>query len=700
MTALRVLSAALALLLAGAGLPYGTLYGFTVLSSDAERAAESQFLDIPSASGAMETGTAIASQPRVAGSPADYAAAVALRDQFRSFGFSATIEPLTARVDTPKLLALTYTPTGVATRASLLPRLPRLPRLPAIFRKRQRKAPRHTVAVAAAPSPTPAPVVAVAPTPVPSRPVKLDLRELPIESDADTANPAIGLPFLAGSADGDVTGPLVYAARGSDADYALLASHDVSVKGAIAIVRVSHEFRGVVARRAQAHGVAGVLFYDDPSEDGPERGAAYPYGAYRPATAVRRGTVGEGVIIPVLPISAANAQLLLGALHGPTAPAPWRGGLAVGYPIARGPATARLTIKLARKSMTLWNTIAVMPGLRPQQSVVLGAHRDAWVYGAGDNASGVETLVEAARGLGYIAKSGWHPQRSIVMAAWDGEELGAYGTTAYVKSHGDEMRMGGVAYLAAEQTVIGPRFGSNAVAAIAGVVADATQVVDDPAQPGNSLFNRWARYTFVMPPRVLGDIDDRTPSPLFALGIPSANAGFSGPFGVYDSAYDTTTYANTISDPGFALHRSAGQLYGIMAMRIADADVVPYRFAAYVPMMRTAVRRLVAEAKGGKTHVDANGLGVSIGRFAAAAQRFDTATTAATNAAAGEQALEAARTLDVAVYGADGYGSVTLPEVAHALAQGDQHDLDGAVARTRATIDHATELLLATPAEP
>jgi predicted negative regulator of RcsB-dependent stress response len=112
------------------------------------------------------------------------------------------------------------------------------------------------------------------------------------------------------------------------------------------------------------------------------------------------------------------------------------------------------------------------------------------------------------------------------------------------------------------------------------------------------------------------------------------------------------------------------------------------------------VRRLVAAAKSGKTRVDANGLGVSIGRFQAAAQRFDTATTAATNAAAGEQALEAARTLDVAVYGADGYGSVTLPEVAHALAQGDQHDLDGAVARTRATIDHATELLLATPAEP
>jgi hypothetical protein len=682
--------------LAGASQPYGTLYGYTTISSDRERAAESQFLDIPSAAGAMETGTAIASQPHAAGSPADHQAAIYLRDQFQSFGFAATIETLTARVDTAKTVALTLFPSGAVVRLGSAPKSAG-DRTPAIFRKLPPRPPRHPRHAAASPgaaaTPAATPTAVAIATPPPLPPVKLDLHETPIDGDADTGNSAIGTPFLAGSADGDVTAPLVYAGHGSDADYALLDKHGVDVRGAIAIVRVSREFRGVVARRAQARGAAGVVFYDDPAEDGPERGAAYPFGPYRPVTGVRRGTVGEGVTIPVIPISAANAQVLLGALHGPTAPAPWRGGLAVGYPIARGPASARLTVKLVRKQVTLWNTIAVMPGQHPEQSVVIGAHRDAWVFGAGDNGSGIETIVEAARGLGYIAKSGWHPQRSIIFGAWDGEELGAYGTTAYVKAHGDELRLGGVAYLAAEQTVIGPRFGANAVAAIADVVADATHTVDDPEQPGASIFDRWARFTFALPPRVLRDIDDRTPSPLFGIGIPSANAGFSGPFGVYDSAYDTLTYANTITDPGFALHRSAGQLYGILAMRIADADVVPYRFAAYVPMMRTAARTLAGAARATKVKFDRNGLGISIGRFGAAALHFDAQTAAASDADAGDRALEAARVLDVAVYGSDGYGSITLPEVAHAVAGGSQRDVDAAIERTRAAIDHATELL-------
>jgi len=673
--------------LAGASAPYGTLYGFTVVSSDHEKAEESQFLDIPSASGAMDTGAALASQPRVAGTPADHQAANYLRDLFTSFGFAAKVETFTARVDQVKTVALTLYPVGTPARAPN-PGSRVSSALGGLFRPLRPKAPRGSASPA--PTPVPLPMTVTATPPVP---VRFDLREPPIDGDPDTANPNVGLPFLAGSGDGDVTAPLVYAGHGSDADYALLAAHSVDVRGTIAIIRIGREFRGVTARRAQARGIAGVVFYDDPAEDGPDRGAAYPAGPFRPATAVRRGTVGEGVTIPVLPVSAANALLLLEALHGPTAPAPWRGGMAVVYPIARGPATARLSVKLTRKIVTMWNTIAVMPGVHPEENVVLGAHRDAWVFGAGDNASGVETLVEAARGFGYIAKTGWRPQRTIVLGAWDGEELGAYGTTAYVKLHGDELRLGGVAYLAAEQTVIGSRFGANAVAAISDVVGDASRAVDDPQAPGGSLFDRWGRFSNVMPPRVLGDIDDRTPSPLFGIGIPSANAGFSGPFGVYDSAYDTSAYATTLTDPGFELHRSAGQLYGIMAMRIADADVVPYRFAGYAPMMRSAARVLAAGANAAKLKLDRNGLGVSIGRFQAAALRFDSGTNAATNAAASDRALEAARVLDIAVYGADGYGSVTLPEIARALAGGNQHDVDDATARTRLAIDRATSLL-------
>jgi hypothetical protein len=696
MQALRVLSAALALVLAGAAPPFTTLYAYSNASSDREKALETQFLDIPSAQGALDTATVLASHPRYAGTPGDHQAALYLRDQLASFGFSASLETLTARVDVPKKISLILYPDGHTPVV-----VDKSQQWHGIFSRHRPHRPRpprrsSKPTVAAAPSPAPSAAVAVAtpaPTPEPQPPMPIDLHEPAIASDPDTAAPA-GIPFLAGSADGDLAAPLVYTAFGTENDYALLAAHGVDVRGTIAIVRNGREFRGIVARRAQAHGVAAVVFYDDPAEDGPARGAAYPFGPYRPATAVRRGSVGEGVTIPVLPVSAANAQTLIGALRGPTSPAPWRGGLPVAYPFARGPATARLTVALARKQMTLWNTIAFLAGSHPEETVVLGAHRDAWLLGATDNGSGIETLIEAARGLGYLAKNGWQPRRTIVIAGWDGEEIGGYGTIAYLKKHGDELRLGGVAYLDAEHTVTGSRFGADVTAAIAGTVAESTHMVDDPLQPGATLFDRWGRFSFALPPRALDGRADPAPASLFGIGMPSANAGFGGVFGVENTAYDTTAFATTYADPQFELHRTAGQLYGVLAMRLADADVVPYRFGAYVPLMRGAVRTLAASAKAGKVRLDARGLGTSIARFNAAAKRFDSATADVATEADADKALEAARVLDVAVYGSDGYAGASLPEVAHAVAGGSQADIDGSIARTRAAIDRATALLV------
>ena len=667
----------MALLLAGAAPPFTTLYGFTVIGSAHERTAELSFMDVPSAAGALATTTAIASQPHEAGTPGDYQTALYMRDQLQSFGFAATLETLSARVDSPKKIGLVLYPTG------------RVPALASTVDAFHGIFSRYRTRPATSP---PAPGASALPDALP--PVAFDLREPPIESDADTANPAVGVPFLAGSGDGDLVAPLIYAGYGSDADYGRLTAHGVEVRGAIAIVRNAREFRGVTARRAQTRGLAGVIFYDDPAEDGAARGAAYPFGPYRPAASVRRGTVGEGVTIPALPVSAATAQALIGALRGPSAGPPWSGALAVRYPFARGPATARLTVLLARKQTTLWNTIGVLSGVQhPEQSIVMGAHRDAWVFGAGDDGSGIATLIEAARGLGYIVKGGWRPSRSIVVAGWDGEELGAYGTIAYVKRHGDELRTGGVAYLDAEQSVTGPRFAADAVAAVASTVVDATHVVADPLRPGATIYDRWALRSNAMPARSLGEGNlDRSAS-LFGIGTPSLNAGFGGVLGPYHSAYDTLKFATTYSDPDFVLHRSAAQIYGVIAMRLADADVVPYRFGTYVPLMRANVRALSGAARTAKVRVDASGLASSIGRFATAARRFDIATANVATGALAGRALEAARIVDIAVYGNDGYAAATLPDVARAVALGNQSEIDRAVARTRAAIDRASELL-------
>jgi len=335
----------------------------------------------------------------------------------------------------------------------------------------------------------------------------------------------------------------------------------------------------------------------------------------------------------------------------------------------------------------------VLPGARPEQSVMLGAHRDAWVFGAGDDGSGLATVMEVARGLGYLAKSGYRPQRSIVIAGWDGEELGAYGTLAYVKKHDAELRAGGVAYLDAEQSVTGARFGADAVAAIAATVADATQMVPNPVQPGTTVYDMWGFRSRTLPPLALAGAGSDVPPSLFGAGMPSADAGFGGVLGTYHSSYDTLLFAKTFSDPGFELHRTAAQLVGVIAMRIADAAVVPYHFDAYVPLLRGAVRTLGSAARATKTHLDAPGLAQSIARFGAAARRFDAATQNLATGSATERALDAARLLDVVVYGTDGYTGAAVPELAHAVGQGNQSDVDRATARTRAALDRAAGLL-------
>jgi len=679
MKAVRVLGVICACALLAAAPPHTQIYGFTVANSSAEFALEDRFLDIPSSAGALEVGAALAAQPHYAGSAGDYKLALYVRDRFKEFGFDTSMETLTARIDVPRRLALELIPSGFRRDASA----GKYPAYTPLANRRRRRG---------QPAPTPAPGVPIGITAEPV--VGLDLRELPDPNDADTANPAVGLPFIAGSADGNVTAPLVYAGHGTPADYALLDGHAIDTHEAVLLIRYGADPRGTLVRRAQAHGAVGVILYDDPADDGAARGAVYPAGPWRPLTSVQRGSVGEGVTIPVLPVSAANARTLLGALRGPTAPRPWAGALSVGYPFARGPAAVHMIVTMERRTTTLWNTIGILHGTTPGQELILGAQRDAWVYGLGAGGGGTITLVEAARGLGYLAKTGWQPGRTIVVAAWDGEELGAYGSLAYLKRHGEEIRTGSIAYLNTEPSITGPTFGADAVAAIAPTIADASHVVPDPAQPGNTLYERYAFRTHgALPPVDRGSGGFDRSAFLFAAGTPSANASFTGPFGPYHSSYDTLQFARTISDPQFDLHRAAAQLFGVAALRLSNADVVPYHFSAYAAPMESALRGLAALARTRRVSLDTRGFEMAIRRFSGNAARSDAATKRVATSAAADRELEAARVLDLATYGIDGDTRITFPDVARAIREGDQGAVDLAVGRARSTIDRAGSLI-------
>lgn len=478
-----------------------------------------------------------------------------------------------------------------------------------------------------------------------------DLAETPIPGDPDGTRPDAGTPFNAGSGSGVAVGRVVDAGHGLDADYAALAAAGLAVRGNVALVRYGREFRGALARRAAANGAIGVIFFDDPADD--PRGARYPDGPNRPLGAVQRGSLGlPSLAIPVLPIGASNAQRLLADMHGG---------------ITRSP--VRLEVRLQRKVETLWNVVGTIAGDDPSQSVVLGAHRDAWVYGVTDNGSGISILLEVARALGYMHRSGWQPQRSITIVGFDGEEIGEAGSNTFVRVHQDALRDGTVAYLNTDEGTTGQRFGAAAAAALAPAVVDAAHAVRDPHAERQTLYDRWnaqPRRVVVRPP---GGGSDHEPF-LYDLGIPVLEVGFSGSFGVYHSGFDDLAYATKFADTGFVNHRAVAQMLALLAMRFADDPTLPYAFSSYAAAMRTALDGLA----GTRDPVRIAAVRAAVDRFAPVAAAFDAHPDPRRNA----DALAAARELDRILYARNGYAAVAFPDLAGAAGA-----IDAVTARLR-----------------
>ncbi|HET7565041.1 MAG TPA: M28 family peptidase, partial [Gemmatimonadaceae bacterium] len=303
------------------------------------------------------------------------------------------------------------------------------------------------------------------------------LKETPVKGDKDSADPNQLPTFNAYSPDGDVTAPLVFVNYGVPDDYKVLDSLGISVKGAIVIAKYGRSWRGIKEKVAAEHGAVGCIIYSDPRDDGYWVDDVYPKGPMRPPQGVQRGsimdmptypgdpltpgwadTVGARQLtrseaktlaqIPTLPIGYGDAQPLLAALGGPVAPESWRGALPITYHIGPGPAKVHLAVKFDWKVRPLYDVIARIPGSEaPNQWVIYGNHHDAWVNGANDPLAGQVALDEAARAFGALLKTGWHPKRTIILAAWDGEEWGLLGSTEWAEKHRDELVKNTVAYI-------------------------------------------------------------------------------------------------------------------------------------------------------------------------------------------------------------------------------------------------------------
>lgn len=495
-------------------------------------------------------------------------------------------------------------------------------------------------------------------------PTGFALVEQPIPEDPDGTRKDAGAPFNAWSGNGMITNDAVDAGHGTEEDYASLNARHIDIRSRIALIRYGREFRGNLAKRAQDKGARAVIFFSDPNDrDGSERGPAYPDGPYRPLGSVQRGSLGvNSVTIPTIPVTAITAQAILDDMQN---------GL------TQHPVRLNVTMRDLPKTK-MWNTVGIIRGTDPTHMVVLGGHRDAWVYGVTDNGSGISALLEAARGLGYLLKTGWRPRYSIMIVGFDGEEIGELGSQAFVRMHKADLENGCIAYLNLDEIATGQNFGASATAALETFVPEITKRIADPSQGGGSLYYRWQRQAGGATMHGPGGGSDFE-SFLYELGTPTLDYGFGGVFGVYHSGFDDLRYATTQADPGFVNHQAIARLAALTALRLSSGTV-GYTFLPYVSKMQVSLLSLGHGA-------DLSPVNAALQRFASRAARIDA------RGGDGNRELGAVHQLNKLFYGRNGYAAVAFPDVSAAIASGNEAAISAAAGRTAHQLDDITATL-------
>jgi N-acetylated-alpha-linked acidic dipeptidase len=563
--------------------------GFTQASADAQAKAEKVFVDTITPASARKWLMALTEEPHVAGTPAEKKLADYVLARFKEFGLSAELVRYDVFLNHPLHVSLKLV-----------------------------------------------------------EPVEEDLklREDPYDVDKDSTSVGMFPAFHGYGASGTADGQVVYANYGLPADFARLESMGISVEGKVVLARYGGAFRGLKVKEAQDRGAIGVLIYSDPRDDGYMAGTVYPEGPMRPPSAIQRGSVlflshvpgdpstpgwpsTDGAKrldraqmanlpkIPSLPIAYAEAEKILRRLGGPEAPPEWQGGLPFTYHIGPGGARVAMSVQMDEGLKPIYNVIATIPGsVEPEKKVILGNHRDAWTHGAVDPNSGTAAQLEVARGLAAAMKAGWRPKRTIILASWDAEEYGLVGSTEWAEEHAADLQKNAVAYLNGDAIITGSNLNMSGTPSLLAVALGVAGDVLDP-KTGKPVADGWkARQRSAWAQQAPVDPDAKEDAPFFPrlsplgsgsdytafldhLGIASLDFGFSGRYGVYHSVYDNFRWMEKYGDPEFLYHATAAKFWGLVAMRLAGADVVPLRFSDYARdvrvdldnMRRDAIRR-------------------------------------------------------------------------------------------------------------
>ncbi len=431
-----------------------------------------------------------------------------------------------------------------------------------------------------------------------------DLHERALAEDPATAVAKDELPFLAYAPDADLEAPVVYAGFGGPENFEALRKTGVDVRGKIALVKAQGVCRGMKILAAERAGVAGLLVYVEPRDQGIVK-PPYPQGPSTNRWAVSRGTLLKYFLrpgdparakamgvdtlpkIPALAISGEVAEALLREMAGPACPPDWKGLLDAPYALGPGPARVRMTVRGKRVRASLRNVLATIPGADPLASpVIVGNHSDAWVYGAVDPSSGTAAVLETATVLAHLARHGWKPSRPVVFAFFDGEEPGMLGSTLWLEERLASGDIPALAFVNVDSAVRANDLYTSATPGLRGLLADLLRVVRDPAS-GRTLAETSGK------PDLPGFSSDTAPFLGFSA-TPVAELGFGRWYGSYHTLYDTVTWVKRFGDPGYARNATLSRVLALYAGMLATPRLFPLRFSEIADFAGRKIREMQA----------------------------------------------------------------------------------------------------------
>ncbi|KAL4563876.1 hypothetical protein LXL04_027924 [Taraxacum kok-saghyz] len=447
----------------------------------------------------------------------------------------------------------------------------------------------------------------------------------PYADVADQVEPT----FHAYAKSGTVKGHVAYVNYGRVEDYKTIEDLGINLTGAIVVARYGEIYRGDIVENAYHAGAIGVLIYTDRKDYGGGGGGWFPEEKWMPPSGVQVGTVFNGAgdpstpgwpssvegcerlseddvekggdvpLIPSLPISGADGEEILRSIGGVVANDEWQGDKdAPVYRIGPGPGIVDLTYKAKQVISTIQNVIGIIEGAEePDRFVILGNHRDAWTFGAVDPNSGTAALLEVAERFQKLQKEGWKPRRSIIFCNWDAEEYGLVGSTEWVEENREMLGSKAVAYLNVDIAVAGAGFQASATPQLDQLIIEATKQVQDPDNSSQTVYESWVSSSTTNYPKIgrLGGGGSDYAAFVQHIGVPSTDISFGGGYPVYHSMYDDFVWMTKFGDPMFRRHVAAASIWGLVALRLADEEMLPFNYDYYVYELQTSAEDLEVE---------------------------------------------------------------------------------------------------------